>query len=229
MISLLVPSRGRPEQLRAMWQSAQQTATHPELIELLVYLDADDSALDEYLSVGGRQHVARRRLLSETWNELLPWAAGGILWHGNDDVIFRSADWDTRIRAAYDRLPDRIACVHGRDGIHNQHLATLGFYSREWVNALGYFMPPYFSSDYNDLWLSTVADMIGRRVFLDEVYTEHMHPAVGKAEIDQTHRDRLDRHRADDVDRLYRELAPKRAEDAEKLLAAIVAAGVTER
>jgi hypothetical protein len=48
-----------------------------------------------------------------------------------------------------------------------------------------------------------------------------MHPAVGKGEWDQTHRDRLLRHSQDGVDQLYRDLAPQRAEDADKLRAAI--------
>src|SRR5207245_455849 len=98
------------------------------------------------------------------------------------------------------------------------------FYSREWIAALGYFMPPYFSSDYNDTWLSACADAVDRRLFIPTMYTEHMHPAVGKGPLDQTHRDRLDRHRQDNVDQLYADLQPKRDEDILKLRYAIAAA-----
>jgi hypothetical protein len=58
-------------------------------------------------------------------------------------------------------------------------------------------------------------------VFLPDVFTEHMHPAVGKAEIDQTHADRLARHSQDGVDGLWSQLLPKRQEDVVKLMTAM--------
>jgi hypothetical protein len=228
-ISLLVPSRGRPGQLKLMWDSARGTAVHPELLELIIYVDEDDDTMmrparADDLPDNYRAALGPRILLSQTWNECYKLATGQILWHGNDDVIFRSMRWDMEIREGFRRFPDGIACVHGRDGIMNAGMATLGFYSRQWVNALGYFMPPYFSSDYNDTYLSTMADMIQRRVYLPEVYIEHMHPIAGKGEWDQTHQDRLARHVQDNVDQLYRDLAPQRVKDAARLQEAINAA-----
>jgi hypothetical protein len=231
-ISLIVPTRGRHDQLNRMWNSALDTAVHPELVQLVLYVDDDDADMVMYLDEGNpivgaptRGHVdwivGPRRMLSECWNEALPGADGEILGHMNDDVIFRTWRWDMEIREAFRKVPDRIACVHGRDGIHDGNMATLGFYSREWIAALGYFMPPYFVSDYNDTWLSTCADAVGRRFFIPEMYIEHMHPAVGKGPMDQTHQDRLTRHRQDNVDRLYLSLQPKRDEDVMKLRAAI--------
>jgi hypothetical protein len=227
IISLLVPSRGRPGMCMEMWLSALRTATDPTSLELVLYLDDDDPAMLDYQTrviARGRQirnKIGPRILLSQTWNACLELASGEILWHGNDDVLFRSPAWDSHVRQAFAAVDDRIVLVHGRDGIHDAAMATLGFYHRRWVETIGYLCPPYFSSDYNDTWNTQVADLLGRRRFLPAVSTEHLHPAVGKGAMDQTHYDRLTRHRTDNVDQLYASLAGERAADADKLRAAM--------
>jgi hypothetical protein len=206
VIGLLVPTRGRTDRVLGMWESARTTADHPQAVQLWLGLDYDDpdlhpllARLSPYTDPGNQVYamVGPRRLLSRYWNELARACTAGILWHGNDDVIFRSPHWDTRVRDAFDQWPDRIGCVHGNDMIWGAGQATLGFYSVEWCRAIDYpLVPPYFASDYNDTWLSWVADQVGRRHYLPEVVTEHMHPAVGKGPADQTHTERITRHNA---------------------------------
>jgi len=198
-----------------MWQSALQTAAWPEGLELVLYLDEDDRYLETYLAllgVGTCNVIGPRIVLSQMWNFCHARAAGPIFWHGNDDVIFRTQGWDDQVRQAFNQYVDRIVLVHGRDGYHDQKMSVLGFLHRRWVEVVGCFVPPYFVSDYNDQWLSEVADALGRRVFLPEVYTEHLHPNFGKGPLDQTHRDRLWRHQQASVDQLYARLAPERAD-----------------
>jgi hypothetical protein len=107
--------------------------------------------------------------------------------------------------------------VHGEDGHQHDRLGTHGFLSRRWVETVGYFVPPMFSSDFNDTWLTEVADRIGRRVFLPNVLTEHLHPAAGKGKWDRTHLERLERHRRDQPERLYQQTVGERMEAAAKL------------
>lgn len=222
MISLLVPTRNRPDLVRRMWDSARATALGE--IEACFYLDDDDPVgLQGVESLGGdwAATVGERCVLSEAWNRAFEIADGDILMHASDDIIFRSQGWDLLVTEELERFSDRIAFVYGRDGYQDEQLGTHGFVSREWVEALGYFVPPYFSSDYNDLWLHEVAGLIGRRVFVPEVFIEHMHPVAGKGEWDLTHRERLERHQRDDPGALYERLETERQGDAEKLQAAM--------
>ena len=85
---------------------------------------------------------------------------------------------------------------------------------------MGYFLPPYFSCDWNDVWLTEVADMIGRRVKVP-IVTEHMHYSFDKRERDQTDLEREERGREDRVVELYDKLKPERAENAARLKAAM--------
>lgn len=224
LISLLVPSRGRPISCQEMWLSALDTANDPLRLQLVLYLDDDDPVLPAYQAwIKASDHgriragIGPRIVLSETWNRCWAAADGEIGWHGNDDIRFRTDGWDQTVRKVFEQVPDRIVLVHGRDGIHNAAMATHGFLHRRWTDAVGTFVPPYFSSDYNDQWISEVADRLGRRWFMPEVYTEHLHPVAGKGPWDQTHQERLTRHRQDNVDALYTSLAPERQAWADKL------------
>jgi len=190
--------------------------------EFSFYLDEDDTvsqATAEGLGVGFT--VGPRIMLSEMWNEAAKRTTGDILMHCGDDIAFRTPGWDTQVEQAFAVWPDRIGLVYGRDGIHDERLSTHAFVGRPWVEALGYLVPPYFSSDMNDLWNYEVAGMVGRRQFLPQVYTEHMHPAVGKGELDLTHRERMARGARDNVEDLYRRLAPERERDVQWLREAI--------
>jgi hypothetical protein len=238
MISLLVPSRGRPNRCQAMWRSALEHAADPLRVELLLYLDDDDptrTAYRAWIRAGDHSRILAldgpRILLTQTWNILLEHATGEILWHGNDDVDFHTDGWDQAVRHAFEAVPDRIALVYPRDGIQNEGLATLGFLHRHWVDTVGYMIAPYFSSDYGDTWNDDIARMLGRRRYLPDVYCEHLHPVAGKAigedgrplghQLDQTHRDRVARHGPDGNDQRFLDLLPERQAAAEKLRALI--------
>lgn len=222
-ISILVPTRGRPREFSRMIRSAFETATYPRFIEVVSYHDDNDPELDMYPDF--RLHsmfdhypaVGPQILLSEAWNNCFRRSHGGILMHCGDDIVFRTEGWDVEVRRAFARYPDHIVLVHGDDCSPNTDaLATHGFMHRKWVETLGYFVPPLFSSDWNDVWLTEVADMIGRRVKIP-IVTEHMHYAFGKSEYDVTYRQREERGVRDDVGQIYADNAPWRESDAQKL------------
>lgn len=216
MISILCPSRGRPAGAERMVTSALATAADPDQVQVVLYRDDDDPAT--YPDLPNTTVVTGPRIvLSQAWNGCFERATGEILMHAGDDLLFRSTDWDVHVAAAVEQFPDRIVFVHGDDGHWGAAFGTHGFLHRRWVDTVGYFVPPHFSSDYNDTWLNDVANALGRRVYLSQVVTEHLHPAFGKADWDQTHLERLERHRRDDVDSLYRRLAPERDRDASLL------------
>ncbi len=224
-ISIILPTRRRPEQFHRMYESAMSLAAQPDAIEVSVYCDDDDEASAAHFAQAGYPNVAvttgPRELLSTLWNKAYEAASGPIYMHAGDDIVFRTEGWDELVRNAFAQFPDRIAFVYGRDGIQNQGLGTHGFIHQNWIRAVGYFLPPYFASDYNDTWLNDVSEAIGRRVYLEELYTEHMHPMAGKGEWDATHQERMARGREHNVNALYPALAHLRDEDAAKLRAFI--------
>lgn len=217
-ISLLIPTRKRPENIKRLWDSLVKTTFDLDSIELVLAVDDDD---DSYDGLGFDLHKYSRTVLSQYWNHCFERAKGDICMHAGDDLVFKTTGWDLAVLEAFEEVPDKILFVHGDDGSPNgKTFGTHGFIHRNWVEAVGYFVPPYFSSDYNDTWLNSVAHQIGRYRYID-IYYEHMHPAWGKAKWDATHNERLARHKKDKVEDLYASKAPERLRDAEKLKAFI--------
>lgn len=222
MISILAPSRGRPSALRRMIESAGDTCSRP--FEVVVRLDDDDPTLDRYrvdewTRARAQVLVGPRIVLSQTWNECWQAAAGPIYMHASDDIVFRTPGWGQRVADAFPT--DGIAFVHGDDlSGRGPAFGTHGFLRREWTDRVGTFVPPHFSSDYNDTWLNEVANMLCRRVFVP-IVTEHMHFAFQKGPLDLTHAERLVRHFRDDADGIYLRTELERSDWAERLQAAL--------
>ena len=223
MISVLVPTRNRPDGVNQLMNSAYATAVGD--VEFVVYVDDDDPTRDTVVNLveaySGKVIVGPRVVLSEMWNRCAERATYDVMMHCGDDIIFRSQGWDDLVLGEFNKFDDKILLVYGRDGFQDEKLGTHSFIHRNWVNVVGYFVPPYFSSDYNDTWLNDVAVALGRRVYVPEIYTEHMHPAAGKGVLDQTHQERLARHTRDNVDRIYASKQGEREADVNKLQAFI--------
>lgn len=223
IISLLLPTRKRPHNLLRFYESVYTTASKPKLVEMVIYIDQDDKTynLKEIRKAGVKVINGPRIVLSQMWNECYKRAQGPIYGHMGDDVIFRTKGWDTRVREAFEQFGDRIAFVYGDDGSPGgKDFGTHGFIHQKWIDTVGYFVPPYFSSDWNDTWLNDVSEMIKRHIYID-ILTDHMHPAFHKGPMDETHEERLTRGRDDDVGAIYGSKRDERETDAGKLLDAI--------
>lgn len=226
LISILCPTRGRPHQVRELIGTAGLTAARLDRLQFVFYVDGDDKARHEVQDLQRTDPrvlvvTGPRIVLSAMWNECYERAQADVLMQCGDDIRFRTSGWDQRVLRQFAAWPDRIVLIHGEDGIQGKRIATHGFIHRRWVQQVGYFVPPRFASDYNDMWLTEVADELGRRVFLPDVLTEHMHPVAGKGPWDRTHAERLHRHNVEDCDRIWRDTAKERAQDVAKLRAYI--------
>lgn len=227
MIAVLIPTRNRPEGITRVVESARATAKD---FRILFYVDDDDKeSVHEILKHPTsivRYAVGPRIVLSNTWNVLANAALTmypeiDIVMQGNDDIVFETPGWDSQVIAAFAASPDKILMVHGSDKSSHQpsSIGKFGphpFVHRKWIETLGYFTPPYFSSDFGDTWVNEVANAIGRRQYIP-VVIEHMHYLFGKAKMDSTTEDRLSRHSADQVECLYADLVALRKIDIEKL------------
>lgn len=208
-ISVLLPTRQRPQQLSRLVDSIKATASDPDRVELVTYIDDDDESYENlaldiaWVQCRGPRHHDGLVNLSIKWNDCYAASSGGIIMHCGDDIIFRTEGWDDVVRRAFDAVPDRVLFAFGRDGYQDgNNFGTHGFINRVWVEAVGFFVPPYFVSDFNDTFLNDVSKLIDRHREID-IYTEHMHYCAGKAEIDENTAERLERHKQYDPEALY--------------------------
>jgi hypothetical protein len=225
VISLVCPTRYRPNQFAEMVASAADLALDPKQVQVVAYLDDDEPEMGAYR---GTDHdvpvglvVGGRCTLSDAWNRAAALASGDVLMLCADDLRFRTPGWDVLVADAVESVPDGICLVYGRDGHADERMATHPFVTRRWVDVVGRFTAPYFVADYVDLWLHDVASRVGRAVYVHGLLVEHMHPAFGKGEYDRNHEERLARARVAGMPALWDSLEWEREAEAARLSAAI--------
>jgi hypothetical protein len=167
MITILTPSRGRPQYAERMIKSAIQTAGMP--IEIKLYLNDDDPTLGQYkdnidsllYTVGPNQST------SYSWNLMAQEAKNDILFLVGDDCHFTTNNWGNLILTAFDCYPDKIACVYPRAPSVSKHKSPHFCLHKNWINSLGYFLPPYFYHWYVDTWVAYIARKLGRHHLIE--------------------------------------------------------------
>ena len=217
MISILVPTRNRPQNVERLWKSILETAQTPSDVEMILYIDDDDTSYDD-LQLPITKHKGPRIVLSEMWNKAAELANGDILMYAADDIVFRTKGWDAMVNSKFKSITDGIAFVFGNDGsrVHDGRYGTHGFVTQKWFDTLGYICPPHFSGDYSDTWINDIAKMVDRHIHID-IMTEHMHPDFGKTELDATYTEKYDRMKEDKVAEKYASMHLERTQDADKL------------
>jgi hypothetical protein len=225
LISLLVPTRKRPEKFKRMALSALATAEKP--IEILAYVTWDDEESKALIALSDEREIQRskdlkvivgkRRIMSDLWNALLPHATGDIFMQCADDVVFRTPCWDRYVEEAFAAVPDKILLAFANDGSPNgERFATLPFVHRRWTQTIGYFTGPGFAVDFSDTWPFDVATMVGRVKYLP-LLIEHEHWVWNKAQMDETYKEVNEIRQRDDCSKFYADRLPERQADAEKL------------
>lgn len=228
LISLIVPTRCRPDQLRRFLDSIAATAYHPEQIEVILVIDHDDpvtlTVAQPRLSL---RHVVGppRRTMGELNRAGYAVSTGDFVMLLNDDVIVRTCGWDAVVRECIHRFPDPFVLIHVNDTLIRQHLCVFPLVSREFCELAGGICPAeyrrYRIDDHiEDVFNILAALGVKRTVHLPDVVFEHAnaveHPTAGRVyQSDPT----ILAHDAPIFDALF----PARKELAVKLINAIEA------
>ena len=192
-LAVIVPTRGRPENIRELSRAFTDTKTlHAELI---LVCDDDDPKLDDYkrlpsefacsLFVFPREGKGMAKPLNRAARELKD--EFEYFAFMGDDHRPRTENWDSDFITALDELGTGL--VYGNDLHQGKNLPTAVAMAGNIVRALDGMVPPNMIHLYLDnFWLKLGTDLnaIG---YLDWVVIEHCHPYFGKAEMDEGYKD----------------------------------------
>lgn len=217
--SILVPTLNRPHRMETLYKSIIDTSSNPCGIELFFYIDDTDKEsiqfFNEIKSPLVKAIIGPKIVLSECWNRLAEKCTGDILMLAGDDIVFKTYMWDKIIKNKIDSIPDKIGFFYGDDRESGRwFFGTHGFVHRNWLEAVGRFVPPYFESGFNDIWLNNLAEKINRKYFC-EIVIEHQHHSVNGDIFDSTY-EKSQRLR-NECHILYDSLENERIEDSKKL------------
>lgn len=219
-ISLILPTRNRHDNLRRLFQSLIDTTHDLTKLEISMRVDEDDNTawpvIGEFQELDIRIIVGpRSNCYGDYWNDAWKNASGEIYMMLGNDFVFRTKDWDQRIREEFMKYDDRILFVFGEDGLQHGNIGTHGFIHKNWTDITGYFAAPMFNVYYHDTWNDSIAKAIGRRVYIPELYFEHMHHDNGKAVYDTIYQEMMSKTGNDAV--IWKDTSELRSQTAEKL------------
>lgn len=166
MISVLLPTRGRPDKLKRSVQSLLDTCSSTEAIEIIVGIDEDDEPTKSLsFDYPVRASVEPREdTLGQKIDRLFKLAKGDIFIFWTDDMWMETQGWDSIARSAEKLFPDGIMFGYMDEPMH------VGFASNPIVNRkfteLAGYMPTVFPFWWIDTWLDEIAEMIGRKVMI---------------------------------------------------------------
>lgn len=188
---VIVPSRGRPANIRALIDVWERTRSYAQL---LVVIDDDDEFLDQYEMVMETApdwvslEITPRKRLGPTLSEYAVKNAPlyDIIGFMGDDHRPRTPHWDRRFAVAIAQVGG-VGVAYGNDLIQGANLPTAVWMSSCIVETMGYMVPPGMTHLFCDDAWKAWGEGLGRLVYLHDVTIEHVHPVAQKAEWDPTY------------------------------------------
>lgn len=183
LITIIHPSRSRPEQAEATIKLWLGNATHKDQIQYILSVDHNDKDLKRYKAIAERNgintHIALNKSAIEAINRAARKAQGNILIVVSDDFLCEEG-WDEKLLKELEGKEDYL--VKTRDGIQPT-LVTLPILDKKYYNRFGYVYSPDFVHMFCDQEMTSVAMMLGRLIKLD-LFFEHIHYSTGKFKKD---------------------------------------------
>lgn len=186
MISILVPSKGRPAYCKRMLESVGHTVECDGRVMLA--LDRRDTDLyQEYVPCDlivpdGLPTVHKWNLLAK---KAMEYSSHNLFMLGADDIIFSTSGWDKAIIDHYNALENKIhvySLCDSRDPSGTPHPIV----TREYIEAMGYFLPPIFLHWYVDTWTVEIAKANDCFTHMKDYLLVHDKPS-DSGQSDETH------------------------------------------
>lgn len=182
-ISILHPSRSRPDQaLHAchQWVTFHSGKFHWEYI---LSLDATDPELSKYERFHGAQNmrsiVNDNQNVVQAANQAARLASGEILVLISDDFMCFKG-WDLAIIGA---LKGKSGVLKTFDGIQ-KWIVTLPIMTQDYYQDQGYLYDPECEHMFCDTIMTHRADLYGKLIIRNDIKFEHAHYSVGKTKKD---------------------------------------------
>lgn len=186
MISLIHPSRGRPQKARQVASEWIESAGVE--VEYIISLDTKDPLLNHYRKSFNRIMINNNDSVVEATNRAATLCTGDILIYLSDD--FKCfPDWGKVIEQEFKKYSGP-ALIKVDDCLQpfGVRVLTIPIMNRQCYEALGYFWHPGYKSMFVDEHLYWRTKKLGFLKFAPHIKFEHCHVSVGKAENDETYK-----------------------------------------
>lgn len=204
-LAVIIPTRGRPENIRKVIDAWDFTNAW-DVADLILAVDADDPELMRYVHVFGTVDHGDIMQFPE-WRPMVPKLDATALaladkyfalGFAGDDHLPQTINWAQRYLTVLRELGTGM--VYGDDGYQGVKLSTEWAMTSDVVRALGQMVPAPVEHMFCDNAVLELFTAAGAVRHLPEVRIEHRHPYAGKAASDEQYervngRDQMNRDR----------------------------------
>lgn len=190
MISLLHPSRGRPQ--KSFDNSREWIAKAGCEVELILSLDKSDNTIDQYAKLYNgnidKFLVEENDSVVQATNKAAAISYGDILVYLSDD--FKCFDgWGLAVQKEFEGVSEPLL-IKVDDCLQkfSVPVLTIPIMNRALYERLGYFWHPEYMSMFVDEHLYWITQKLGAMKMCPHLKFEHQHVCVGKAPDDETYR-----------------------------------------
>lgn len=184
-IAILCPTYGRPKQFKRMVDSVKHTAHNRTNIRIYAAFTHDDITRPEYDCTGIKEYCWPDYPTGYKWNKLALNANHDLYMLAADDMVFTTPHWDEALLSHYRALKNKIHVYHLRDS-RDPSGTPHPIVTKEYIKAMGYFVPPVFLHWYADSWTVDMAKSNKCFTHLADYELQHIKPS-DKGNPDETH------------------------------------------
>lgn len=203
-LAMIIPTRGRPENIRKVIGAWDFTNAW-DVANLILAVDADDPEIQGYRDVVAETEnpdtgeplvrlvemavwmpmVHKLDMVAKDVAEGWPGTDGPpfALGFAGDDHLPRTINWAQTYLAKLREL--KTGLVHGDDGYQGSNICTEWAVTSDVVRTLGRMIPAPVEHMYSDVSIHDLMKAADALAYLPQVRIEHMHPIVKKAENDE--------------------------------------------
>lgn len=177
---VILPSRSRPDNVERCINALKENSV---LSDFCVAIDDDQS--DLYPRLDDVIYEVNPRLrMNGTLNLVANKYADKYktIYFLGDDHLVKTKNWDRYLAEAINIKGYGLA--YGNDLLQGKNLATAVMMSTNIIQTLGFMAPPKLIHLFMDNFWMTLGLKINSLYYFDDVIIEHLHPYVGKAEMD---------------------------------------------
>jgi hypothetical protein len=177
---VILPSRSRPDNVERCINALKENSV---VSDFCVAIDDDQS--DLYPRLDDVIYEVNPRLrMNGTLNLVANKYADKYktIYFLGDDHLVKTKSWDRHLAEAINIKGYGLA--YGNDLLQGKNLATAVMMSTNIIQTLGFMAPPKLIHLFMDNFWMTLGLKINSLYYFDDVIIEHLHPYVGKAEMD---------------------------------------------
>lgn len=180
--------------MNRLFASIAETASHLDQVEVILYVDEDDTGGHDLDSANFRVvRIVGPALTMGGYNSAcLKRAQGDVLILANDDMVIRTPGWDDRIHAINAEFEDQIYLGYANDLFKKSRFCTFPIMSRQTCELLFDAYPTAYRRAFIDVHLFDIFKRLqhagfDRIRYCDDLIFEHLHYRTGKAPFDETY------------------------------------------